>query len=145
MKAYYLAYKHKKPEGGHKEGRAIHQQGYILIRAWDHPFCTREGYVMEHRLVWETYHRATLLPWADVHHLNGIKTDNQPNNLEAMMRGQHTTLHFTDLDMNTRLCSICKSKTYHRNNGRDEWYLDPTDKAKYHCRKCYRKMVYKQR
>ena len=47
----------------------------------------------EHRLVWEVFNDACLLPWGVVHHKNGIKDDNRPENIEAMTRSQHSSLH----------------------------------------------------
>jgi hypothetical protein len=43
-------------------------------------------YVKEHRLVYEQYHSCYLLPWCAIRHLNGIKTDNRPQNLEPWSR-----------------------------------------------------------
>ena len=68
----------------------IHGYRYVLMR--DHPFATKQGCILEHRLVWEEHNNAILLPWADVHHINGIKTDNRIENLEAMMKHQHASL-----------------------------------------------------
>jgi HNH endonuclease len=143
---YYLVHRYTKPAGARlvsgRSGRAVHSEGYIQVQAWDHPFCNHMGYVMEHRLVWETYHRAILLPWANVHHINEIKTDNRPENLQAMMIGEHTRRHGTDMNMEKRRCSLCGRKTYLRNNGRNEWYLDKTDKTKFNCRNCHRRLEY---
>lgn len=37
----------------------------------------------EHRLVYEQFHKLCLLPWAEVHHVNGNTLDNRPDNLIA--------------------------------------------------------------
>src|SRR6188768_2005733 len=50
--------------------RSTDPKGYILIRRPEHHFANSSGYVREHRLVWEEYYKACLLPWADVHHIN---------------------------------------------------------------------------
>ena len=63
---------------------------YQLFR--DHPFCNIDGYIMFHRIVYEMYHKCCLLPWADVHHIDGNKRRNHPENLQGMMKGDHSSL-----------------------------------------------------
>lgn len=66
--------------------------GYRLIWKPDHPRANRSGYVFEHIVVWEqTYGRSLPKGWV-VHHLNGIKTDNRPENLAGMTNGAHRDL-----------------------------------------------------
>ena len=62
-------------------GRVKHSEGYILIYQPLHPFVTSQGYIMEHRLVMEKYLGRYLAKEEEIHHINGIKTDNQIENL----------------------------------------------------------------
>ena len=47
------------------------------------------AYTPEHRLVWEQSHGKPIPQGWVVHHLNGVKADNRPENLVAMSRHFH--------------------------------------------------------
>ena len=49
----------------------------------------KQRYMAEHRLVWEEANGRKLPGGWVVHHLNGVKTDNRPENLAAMSRSGH--------------------------------------------------------
>jgi hypothetical protein len=99
--AIKAAIKRRYPNGrnGHlaanwKGGRRIaNQAGYIYVYAPDHPCATKDGYVMEHRLVAERAIDRFLTRKEVAHHRNGIKTDNRPENLEVMTITQHRKEH----------------------------------------------------
>lgn len=66
---------------GRRKGFIINDAGYKLVR--------HEGkYVREHRLVMEQILGRKLRPTEIVHHLNGIRTDNRPENLVVIDRGK---------------------------------------------------------
>lgn len=76
------------PGGIWKGGRTTTPEGYILVRKpTGHP-SKRKGYIPEHRLVMEKILGRYLEPHESVHHKNGKKSDNRPENLELWKRSQ---------------------------------------------------------
>lgn len=73
-------------------GRIKAKGGYIKVHAPTHPAVRdrRAGhkYVLEHRLVMEGILGRYLLPDENVHHKNGIRDDNRPENLEVWTTAQ---------------------------------------------------------
>lgn len=57
-------------------------EGYLQLYRPDHPYATRKGYVLQHRLVMEEVLGRYLHEDETVHHRNGNKLDNVPSNLE---------------------------------------------------------------
>lgn len=65
-----------------KGGRMIDKDGYVMIKNHDHPYRNRHNYVREHRLVMEQVLGRHLEPSEVVHHKDGNKQNNHPDNLE---------------------------------------------------------------
>lgn len=79
---------------------ALHQsymtnQGYIMEYHPDHPRSDGSGYVFAHIVAYEKYTGTSVPVECVIHHINGIKTDNSPQNLVMMTKREHTILHHT--------------------------------------------------
>lgn len=78
-----------------KGGRKQHYGKYVGIFVPDHPNCSADGYVCEHRLIMEQKLGRYLTREEVVHHKNGNKHDNRIENLELMpSRKHHAREHF---------------------------------------------------
>lgn len=78
-----------RPKGGEdggtwRGGRIRHKAGYVMRWIPDHPHARSNPYVFEHILVMEAQLGRPLHPDETVHHRNGIKDDNRPENLETL-------------------------------------------------------------
>ena len=75
-------------------GRYVAQAGYVMIYKPDHPNCNCDGYVQEHRLVIEEMIGRLLTKAERVHHLDGNKESNKPDNLHLFPNNSaHTSYH----------------------------------------------------
>jgi dUTP pyrophosphatase len=78
--------------------------GYIEVRDYNHPFCDKNGWVFEHRVIAEQFlltpensievnGKMYLKREYEVHHKNFDRKDNRKENLEVMKHGEHRVLH----------------------------------------------------
>lgn len=75
-------------------GRSVASTGYVLIRVGvGHPLADVRGYAYEHRVVMTEQLGRELSPREHVHHKNGDKLDNRPENLEVLTAWQHQAEH----------------------------------------------------
>ena len=79
-------------------GRSYSKAGYVMVRVVGHPRAAGSAsYVFEHILVMEEILGRHLLPGENVHHKNGVKDDNRPENLELWTRPQPSGARVSDL------------------------------------------------
>lgn len=97
-------YENKGESNPNFKGLTTSKNGYLFEYCPDHPFAIG-GRVRQHRLIAERYLELTeynsieidgkryLRQDFDVHHINGVKTDNRICNLMILSREDHTFLH----------------------------------------------------
>jgi hypothetical protein len=78
-----------------KGGIRISSGGYVWIYSPYHPFRNSVKCVAKHRLVMEKHLKRFLTPKEEIHHINGIKTDNRFKNLKLFTNEiEHLKYHY---------------------------------------------------
>lgn len=78
-----------------RTGRRVMDTGYIGVWSPGHPTAHKDNYALEHRKVaWDAGILTNLAN--HVHHKNGDKQDNRPENLEALGESEHHTHHISE-------------------------------------------------
>lgn len=72
-----------------RHGRSLTVHGYVMLSGqYDHPNADHRGLLREHTKVMSETLGRPLLPGENVHHVNGIRDDNRPENLELWATAQ---------------------------------------------------------
>lgn len=89
--------------------KRIKKGDYVYVLVPEHPKSTKNGYVLEHRIVVENHLGRMLEPSEMVHHRNHDKKDNRIENLELMTQSEHAKLHAPPKTMVTLTCPECQN------------------------------------
>lgn len=80
-----------------KGGRRKTEDGYILITVENYPKKHKDGYIFEHIFVMSQLIGRLLLKGETVHHKNGVRDDNDPDNLELRVNNHGQGQNIKDL------------------------------------------------
>jgi hypothetical protein len=99
----------------------MHKAGYVMLQAPEHPRApSGNGYVFEHILVMEQLLGRYLCRDETVHHRNGVRDDNRPENLELWVRPQPAGIRAADA-LEWALEMLCRYEELgHLQQGSDE-------------------------
>lgn len=107
----YKMDKHPNWQGGRRTNAA----GYVEIKNPGHHRSRKNGYVFEHILVVEEKIGRRLKEGEQVHHINEVKSDNSPENLEVLTAAEHTRLHAIERRTGTyKNCEQCGKNFYRK-------------------------------
>lgn len=89
----------KRPLDREHNGRParMDDKGYVMVYQPDHPNKSFSGWQYEHRLVVENVIGRYLRTDEAVHHINGVKHDNRPENLEVLSPAEHSKITVREL------------------------------------------------
>lgn len=81
-------------------GRSVASNGYVIVRVGvGHRLADVRGYAYEHRVVAEQKIGRPLVKGEHVHHVDGNKQNNAPENLEVLTHAEHAVEHRSRPDL----------------------------------------------
>lgn len=89
----------KGEKASHWKGGITYDEGRKNIYMPEHPNTDKRGYIKEYRLIMSNHLGRPLKKGEIVHHINGDFTDNRIENLVAVTRGQHNSIHHCSENM----------------------------------------------
>lgn len=90
----WIGASYKRPLDRRHNGKpaVMDHQGYVRIYEPGHPAATKSGWIFEHRYIVEQALGRTLARDENVHHLNHVRDDNRPENLQLLSHSEHATI-----------------------------------------------------
>jgi hypothetical protein len=137
---------------GYKKGKSnpkfkgirYHSSGYVLIYQPNHPFKQHDGYVPEHRVIFEEYLK-THNPESPfllngylnaryiVHHKDHNIINNHIENLEVFTQSEHMKIrHKRKKEGKLYKCEVCQKEVYRKNSRRKYYHKVFCSKTHYH-------------
>jgi hypothetical protein len=116
------------------KGGITYRDGYRFLREPEHPNANARGYVAEHRKVLADKIGRPLRPNEIAHHIDGDKTNNDPNNLLLTRTAEHMRQHRIEKTAGKSGWSI------HPNGCIECGTTDSPHFAKGLCERCYRRL-----
>jgi len=92
-------------------GKITDKSGYIQIYIPGHHRAKHNKYVCEHILVAEKKYNRKILVGEHIHHINGIKNDNRPENLVVTTNSEHDKFSYIH-DLQKRIRELEESQKY---------------------------------
>ncbi len=87
-----------------KGGKSVNSNGYVLMRLpAGHHLRGQNGSGYEHRVVAEQKYGRRLLPTEKVHHIDGNRQNNSPDNLVVCKSDAHHKVHHRKVGLNRKL------------------------------------------
>lgn len=97
-----------------KGGKRINHNGYVVIRNKEHHRSVN-GYVFEHILVAENKYGRPITRSEDVHHIDGNKLNNHPDNLEVLSKREHAKITAESRKLKNMFpCHVCGTLVYRK-------------------------------
>jgi hypothetical protein len=107
--------------------------GYVAVCLAEHPNAMNGRYVFEHRVVMENMLGRLLGSEEHVHHINEIKSDNRPENLQVLSAVEHMSLHHGTSEQVKMRCVSCTKTFYMLACKHKDFSLNPrTRERKFH-------------
>lgn len=134
-----------KPSPNFQGGRRLHY-GYWFLWMPNYFSAEKSGYVREHIFIYQEYYKVCILPWCEIHHIDGHPERDDGNrleNLQLMTKAQHLSLHKKGntnrkTDYSGRFCCLCNGNKSYNNH----WYRHENG---YECMKCNNKKYRKKK
>jgi hypothetical protein len=76
-----------------KKWKTIKKGDYLYAKIPEHPNATKNGYVLEHRVVLENKLGRLLERHEEAHHIDENRHNNHPDNIELKLTGEHQRFH----------------------------------------------------
>ena len=98
--------------------KVIHKGDYLYALVPDHPYATKNGYVLLHRVIMENHLGRLLSKSEIVHHKDKNKKNNSIENLEVLTQSEHAKLHREEhpVKLTEFVCPECGKTFFKRFN-----------------------------